>query len=315
MSNAIPSRLGQKDGAGDADALFLKVFGGEVLTAFEETNVAMSRHVVRSISSGKSAQFPATWKGTASYHTPGQELLGTTINKNERIITIDDLLVADRFIASIDEAKSHYDVRSIYSNDVGRALAQTFDKNVLQVMLLAGQASATVSGGNGGTTITDADANDADTAGVDSLIGSIFSAARYLDDKDVPDYDRYAFIKPVNWYAMINASSKLIHGDYVTQNKGGLESGVIYRVAGMDLVKSNNVPTASVATGPAAYQGTFVNTAAIVVQKGAVGTVKLLDLAVEMGWDMRRQGTLVIGKYALGHGILRPECAVEIETA
>ena len=51
------SRLGQKDGAGDAKALFLKVYGGEVMTAFEETNVMATRHTVRSISSGKSAQF------------------------------------------------------------------------------------------------------------------------------------------------------------------------------------------------------------------------------------------------------------------
>lgn len=52
-----PSRLGQANGAGDALALFLKVFSGEVLTAFAETNVALSRSMVRSIKSGKSAQF------------------------------------------------------------------------------------------------------------------------------------------------------------------------------------------------------------------------------------------------------------------
>jgi hypothetical protein len=52
----VPSRLGQANGAGDALALFLKVFAGEVLTAFAETNVAMPRHLVRTITSGKSAQ-------------------------------------------------------------------------------------------------------------------------------------------------------------------------------------------------------------------------------------------------------------------
>jgi hypothetical protein len=46
-----------------------------------------------------------------------------------------------------------------------------------------------------------------------------------------------------------------------------------------------------------------------------VGTVKLMDLGVEMAYDIRRQGTLIVGKYAMGHGILRPECAVEIKTA
>ena len=46
----------------------------------------------------------------------------------------------------------------------------------------------------------------------------------------------------------------------------------------------------------------------------AVGTVKLLDLAQEMSWDMRRQVTLLLAKYAIGHGILRPEAAVELKT-
>jgi hypothetical protein len=51
------SSPGQVNGAGDNRALFLKVFAGETLKAFRETNVAMARSTVRSISSGKSAQF------------------------------------------------------------------------------------------------------------------------------------------------------------------------------------------------------------------------------------------------------------------
>lgn len=57
MAASVPSRTGQADLAGDVKALFLKVFAGEVLTAFSETNVFMSRHMVRTITSGKSAQY------------------------------------------------------------------------------------------------------------------------------------------------------------------------------------------------------------------------------------------------------------------
>ena len=55
MADAIVSRLGQINGAGAVDALFLKIFAGEVLTSFEKTNVTMGRHFVRTISQGKSA--------------------------------------------------------------------------------------------------------------------------------------------------------------------------------------------------------------------------------------------------------------------
>ena len=56
MANATVSRIGQANQAGDEKALFLKVFSGEVLAAFEETNVFLGKTTVRTITSGKSAQ-------------------------------------------------------------------------------------------------------------------------------------------------------------------------------------------------------------------------------------------------------------------
>jgi hypothetical protein len=47
----------------------------------------------------------------------------------------------------------------------------------------------------------------------------------------------------------------------------------------------------------------------------AMGTVKLMDLSSEMEYDIRRQGTLMVSKMAVGHGILRPECIYEIKKA
>lgn len=55
MANANVSRLGQANTSGDAKALFLKVFAGEVLTAFKESTVTEGRFMERNIASGKSA--------------------------------------------------------------------------------------------------------------------------------------------------------------------------------------------------------------------------------------------------------------------
>jgi hypothetical protein len=307
--NMTPSQPGQVNGAGSATALFLKLFAGEVLTAFNETNVMSGRTVVRSISAGKSAQFPATWKATANYHTPGTLLVGQVINSNERVITIDDLLVADVFIASIDEAMSHYEFRAEYSKQAGAALARALDKNLLQVGLLAARASATVTGGNGGTAITNATA----LTDADSLVASIMDALQALDEKDVPSTDRYVFVKPDQYYLLLNSSSKLINRDF--GGEGSIASGQLMRVGGAEIVKTNNLPQTNVNTGPAAYQGNFTTTACLVMQRGAVGTVKLIDLMVESDYLIQYQGTLIIAKDAVGHGILRPECAVEIKTA
>ena len=53
---------------------------------------------------------------------------------------------------------------------------------------------------------------------------------------------------------------------------------------------------------------------ATVFHKSAIGTVKLMDLGMESEYDLRRQGSLMVGKMALGHGILRPESATLIKT-
>lgn len=59
MANATSSFLGainNDTGTYTKDnALFLKVFSGEVLTAFANKTVTMDKHMVRTIASGKSA--------------------------------------------------------------------------------------------------------------------------------------------------------------------------------------------------------------------------------------------------------------------
>lgn len=304
--NSNPSRIGQTNGAGDVKALFLKLFAGEVLTAFYAANVFMPRHTVRTISSGKTAQFPASGKGVASYHTPGTELLGTALLHAERTISIDDMLIADRFISNIDEAMNHYDIRSIYSTDIGEALSATFDKNVAQVGCLAARATATVTGGSNGDVISTASMDTSATV----LAAGIFSAVQKLQEKNVPLTNLSCFLRPAQYYLLVQ-DSKITNRDYATNN-GGIDSGVVFRVAGVPIVMTNNLPSTNVTTGPTAYQGDFSKTYGLVMAPSAVGSVKLLDLAMESEYDLRRQGTLMIGKYAVGHGILRPESAVEL---
>lgn len=310
-TGVTPSLAGQQNGAGATDALFLKLFAGEVLTAFSELNVFQERTMVRAISSGKSAQFPATWKAEAAYHQPGQQILGQVINGSERVIVVDDLLVSPVFIASIDEAKSHFEFRGEYTKQCGEALARTFDKNLAQVLALTARAAATVTGGNGGTQIINASAK----TNADSLIGSVASAIQALDEKDVPPGERYVAVTPSQYYMLLTSGSRAINRDYNPEGNGSVRSGTVISLFGAEVVKTNHLPSTLVTTGPAAYQGDFTTTAALVWQRGAAGTTKLMDLSVEMAYQIEYQGTMVVAKYALGHGILRPECAVEIKTA
>ena len=309
MSNATPSRLGMVNGSGADDALFLKVFGGEVLTTFADTNVFLPLTMVRTISSGKSAQFPVMGKNTAFYHTPGAEINGNQIKHAERVINVDGLLVSPVFIAKIDEAKNHYDVRSQYTRECGASLASQADKTIAQVLVNAARASSIITGNPGGSKLVKASY----ATNSDDLSNGIFSIAQTFDEKDVPEQDRYVAVRPAQYYLMV-AGTKVLNRDW--GGAGSYMDGKVLKVAGVSIVKSNHIPN-SVVTGSAqaVYDGDFTNTVAVGFHKSAVGTVKLLDLQTEGEWDIRRQGTLIVAKYAMGHGILRPEAAVELAAA
>jgi len=341
----IPSRLGQSNLTGDVNALFLKVFSNEVLTTFEEANVMKELHTVRTISSGKSAQFPTMGKATAKYHTPGADIFeaGSTyasqIKHKERVINIDDVLVAATSIANIDELKNHYDVRSAYSTELGRALAKRFDEATMKTLVAASQvnhadrANPDASQGiviNLGTTTGAPD--NVDTAA--KLIQTFRLIAQRLDEQDIPSEDRFAILAPEQYYLLAGSDSNAINRDF--GGEGSIASGSILKLSGISIKTSNNLLAAGGivsndvagndvnasnnpfddADGGSAGKGYLdagLNTLKLVAgHKSAIGTVKLMDLAVESEYSMAKQSTLMLAKYAMGHGILRPEAAVSV---
>lgn len=311
MTAVNPSRLGQINLAGSTDALWIRQFPGEVMVAFQENNVFLDKHIVVTISQGRSAQFPAFGKTTARYHTPGSFIAGTPIASAERVINVDDLLLADVSIANIDEAFAHYDFRGPYATELGSSLARQFDTNVARNMVLAARSGPTVTGLQGGSFVTNANLR------VDGelLAAAIYEAGVNLDLRDVPETERYAFMRPLQ-YALLAQTSKVTNKD--TGGMGSYADGTVLKINGISLIKTNNLPQANDTANtniPVAYRADYTNVAAIVAHKTSVGTLKLLDLAMESEYLIQNQATLMVAKYAMGHGILRPEGAVELRVA
>ena len=281
MANAVASRIGSINSATDKDALFLKVFSSEVLATFMRENKMLGMTSVRSISSGKSAQFPVIGTTSAAYHTVGNEIVGTEVKHAEKIISIDDLLLSSAFLANLDEAKNHYDVRSIYSSEMGRALANKVDQHLLQLSVLAAAASTTITGGSGGENVIDADCK----TNAASLITSIFDCAEALDEKDVPNQDRYCVVPPSIYYNLVE-NDKILNRDFGGTN-GVYSDGTVIKVAGINIVKSNTAVTAftdqsaTIAGTNNTYNVDASTVGAVVFHKSAIGTVKLMDLAME----------------------------------
>jgi hypothetical protein len=244
------------------------------------------------------------------------------IQQDEKVITIDDLLIAHTFIAKIDEAISHFDVRSEYSTQMGQALAQTYDRNLLSLAVKAARDTATAGGlGKGAVGQTDAvSLKIGATPTIQNIVDGAYAAAQSFDERNIPEDERYLIVSPATYYKLVN-SDKLLNMFYNPGGNGTYSDGKIAKIAGFTIVKSNNLAidhTAATATYPdysSKYTVNASDTVALLMHPQALGTVKLLDLASEMEYDMRRQGTLMVSKMAVGHGVLRPECLYELRAA
>ena len=324
MANASPVNFGNANSGGTRDdALFLKVFAGEVITSFDRASKTQGADMVRSISNGKSATFPVMGRINASYHAVGTEITGSDINHNEKVITINDLLISSVFVSNIEEAKNHWDVRSAYSTEIGRALAFQKDKHILQTIGQASLASASITGGDATTNIVNTGiASATDSTAANAMIDSIFAAAKELDANYVPSEGRKCFMRLEEYYKLANATNA-VNVDF--SGNGSIAEGKVHKIAGIELIPVAHFVSSNVTSGTDAGSATnggstpqavnLSNFVALVSHPSAVGTVKLMDLAVEKEYDIRRQGTLMVAKYSMGHGVLRPEAAVGIKEA
>lgn len=317
--------------AGDKLALFLKVFGGEVLTAFARTSVTTSRHMMRSISNGKSAQFPVLGRTNAAYLAPGANLddIRKDIPHTEKTISIDGLLTADVLIYDIEDAMNHYDVRSEYTAQLGESLAMAADGAVLaEIAGLCNLPDAINENiaGLGKATILETFKTKTELAAPELLgnevIEKLARARAALTKNYVPASDRVFFCDP-DTYSAILASLMPNAANYAAIIDP--ERGSIRNVMGFEVVEVPHLTSGGAGDSrvnldatqkhqfPATVQGNAKvaksNVIGLFMHRSAVGTVKLKDLALERARRANFQADQIIAKYAMGHGGLRPEAA------
>lgn len=310
----------------DSRSLYLDVFGGEVLTAFDNATVTLDKHTVKSLSGGaKSYRFPKTWKAEAEYHTPGTELLGNDFTTGEITINVDDILVSHYAIADLDRILSHFDMRSIISKEMGRALAKVFDKNVFRQIITAARDTGS-SPFPGGEQVIDANLNSSGVISGIDWIDAIRDANLKLFNKDVPeDMPRYLAVNAevfdaIKYAKDANGQYLILNRDFQVGNTaGGIENRAeMLKIDGVTVVKSRNIPgtdESADASVYSKYRGDYSTTTGVMWCPQAVATVKLLDISMETERDVRRLEDFMVSKMFVGHGTMRPEMAVEFKTA
>ena len=386
--DAAAQRSGQTNEAGDVRNLYLKLYAGEVMSAFQTKNIMMNYCRVRSISKGKSAQFIMTGKyRAAEYHTPGKEIMPDVIAANaERVVSVDDLLIAAQFIPNIDEAMQHFDIRSVYTQESGYALAKAADQNILR---MAVKAALTTNKERASKMIQDYDswddedfsanvtyaANFANSKKAAYFMEGLIEAKRVLESAGAPLEDLVCVMATDQYYSLFKtvsnseAVSALTMFNRDVGGGGSIKDIDLPMIAGIPVVRTPHLGTlgASAWTGslwstanPAVSTGSapLANTVgsgrathynlpvgyvaatatgsnigavggldgtdtidlenesltvrALVMHKDAVATVKLMDLSVESEYQIERQGTLIVSRYAMGHNVLRPAMAVAL---
>lgn len=310
-------------GGSDILAMNLKVFAGETITAFERTGVAYNRHIKRTITAGKSAQFPVYGRTKAKYLKPGKSLddQREDIPGNEKIIVLDGLMVSDVLITDIEDAMKHDDVRGEYAQQLGEALSMGADCSVLAEiakLVVADTANITGPKGTGKGAILQRTLTSGNTVGINEATGlaivSLFLEAKAKMSKNrVPKNERYAYLDPDMAAAIIN-SWVAINRDYA--GIGSIANGEIKTLAGFEIIEAPDLTTG----GPDAtnvLQGNghvfptdyALKSPILFAHRTAVGSLVLKDLALEKARRPEYQADQIIAKLAVGHGGLRPEAA------
>ena len=244
------TRGGQANSTGDARALYLKLFSGEMFKGFQHNAIARDLVMKRTLKNGKSLQFVYTGHTKAEYHTPGNSILGNSDGAPpvaEKTITVDDLLISSAFVYELDETLAHYELRGEISKKIGYALAQKYDRLIFRAVSRGARKASPITKSGfvepGGTQVrvgTTTNASDAYNSA--NLINAFYDAAAALDEKGVSTDGRVGVLNPRQYYELIQAigTSGLVNRD--TQGSS-LQSGQgIIEIAGIKIFKSMNIP-------------------------------------------------------------------------
>jgi hypothetical protein len=311
------SQPGKKPGGSDERELFLTNFGEMVLEAWEEVNDYDDLTFHRFISKGKADTFPVIGrKRDATEHTPGELIVGGSIEHNEVEISLDKMLVDSAFIAEIDELMAHYNLARPYARQLAESLNTTYDRRLATLHIKASRVTEEpYTGGPVPSFYGDADV-DTDPS---KLEDAAFAAVAYIKERDIGG-GPLQFRLPWQQYLLLARYSGVQGGAPAAGtalfHMSGRETGKTSPLAGLMVKGTNHIPHTNI-TGAAGvpstkYQGDFTDTIGHISNMMAVGTLNRRGLKVVMVDQKDRLGTLLIASKFCGSGILRPETSFEV---
>ncbi len=352
MTDLSPIRFGENAqlAAPQFDDLWLPIFGGEVLTRFEENNLMLPLVNMKPITTGTTLRFPRLWLASAERHAAGAELLGLDTEQGEIEISLDARpIVSHHVLDDIDLMMSHFEIRSDLATEAARALAREVDSNVIRLLLNTSRTAQPANGpflgggvdGNGLAIVdatlaaTDVPSSTASRDAAGALLAAIDRAVITFeaDDRNVPFENRVCVTNVNLWYALKQFGIPISDAEMFAGGRtagpfwsGNLgisgpsgnvnpprDSTLMYN--GVSIWKSPRMGAENVTTGPAKYQGDFSNSVGVIFHREAMAYIMKIGNKVERERSVRHGADFLVVKHLGGGGALRPDFAIELVTA
>ena len=333
--------------AGAASKMWLPIWSGEVIHAYDEYNVLESLVDSKTISSGREMQFPVT--GTVALNPAwdaGEELSGDGASTSGTFsVQLDKRPMASHFeIDNIDLMLTQWEFRSELARQAGLTLANTRDKQIYAYLVRASAEAKLTHDPRSGLSLHGGFVgNPYDNFGLSTAVASDRNVAAltylqdledfmvHLQENDIPTEGVTSVVSPrafqdIRALGVARTAAQAVDAQPMfggVAQAGGLGApftqgmnklGDALEYMGVTIIKSNHVaenlgdnPT----IGEAKYSLKF-NTAQIkgvTWQKNAVAALKLQGLKVDTVDDIRRNTVFTVASMMAGTGVLRPECA------
>lgn len=334
-------------GALGANKLWLPLWSGEVINAYDEYNVFENLITTKTLSGGFSYEFPVT--GTVALNAAwdaGEELMGGDSSSTTFKVNLDKRPMAAHFETdNVDLLVTQWDYRSELARQAGLTLANTRDKQIVSALIAASVVAPLASDPRGlvvanfpapavvatGQSAIGVEVSQCTETIALSILQNIENYLVFMQENNYPVQNVYCAVPPKVFQVIralgiprtmsnnINTSTAPLFG--ASSDFGGagapLSVGMNSMMDSLDymgvkIIKTNHIPRSNLGSTPiggAKYNlnCSSVNIFGMIFQPEAVAGLSLMGMKVDTVQDVRRNTQFTVASMLKGTGILRPE--------
>jgi hypothetical protein len=338
---------GPKGGVAGANKLWLPLWSGEVIHAYDQYNIFENLITAKNLTGGFSWEFPVT--GTVALNPSwdaGEELGGGSSTSTTFKVNLDNRPMAAHFETdNVDALVTQWDYRSELARQAGQTLANTRDRQIAVALLAACAVDPLASDPRGSLNfpapveVSNSAASAVDETAALNILKAIEDYFVHMQENDFPINNVYCVVTPKVFQTIrglgITRSADLAlttaGGNFTkyplfagSSDMGGLGGPLSMGMntltdsleyMGCRIIKSNHLPTtnysanANANIGGAKYNvnASTIKLHGMIFQPEAVAGLSLMGMKVDTVQDVRRNTQFTVASMMKGTGILRPE--------